>query len=143
MLKYLARYTHRVAIGNSRLVRMDHRTVTFTYKDYRQQSRTKTMTLSGVEFLRRWMQHVLPRGFVKIRSYGLLANRHREEKIGLCRRLLLALATVLAVFGVPVEAERPRRVCPVCGGSAWVIVERFTAGVWPRCCQRYVKWDSS
>ena len=101
------------------------------------------MTLSGVEFLRRWVQHVLPRGFVKIRSYGLLANRHREEKIGLCRRLLMVVAAVLAVFGVPIEAERPRRVCPVCGATAWVIVERFVADGLPRCCQSGVTWDSS
>src|SRR5262245_26650720 len=70
-------YTHRVAISNSRLVRCEGGRVTFEYKDYAEASKTKVMTLEGVEFLRRWVQHVLPRGFVKIRHYGLLANRHR------------------------------------------------------------------
>lgn len=145
VLKYLARYTHRVAIGNSRLISMNEQMVTFTYKDYRQQSRTKRMTVSGVEFLRRWVQHVLPRGFVKIRQYGLLANRGREEKIGLCRQLLLAIATVLVVCGVGVvEPERPRRVCPYCGGSVWMITERFAAPALPPGLVRRVRgWDSS
>ena len=144
VLKYLARYTHRVAIGNSRLISINEQMVTFTYKDYRQKSRSKTMTVSGVEFLRRWVQHVLPRGFVKIRQYGLLANRCREEKLGLCRRLLLAIATMWFACGVRVEPERPRRVCPYCGGRVWTIVERFAAPVLPPDSIRRLRgWDSS
>ena len=123
VLKYLARYTHRVAIGNSRLVQLEGGRVTFAYKDYADASQTKAMTLDGVEFLRRWVQHVLPRGFVKIRHYGLLANRHRAEKLRVCRRLLLASGCGLPVCVAEPEA-RPD-VCPVCGIEAWVIGERF------------------
>ena len=74
VLKYLARYTHRVTISNARLVKLDGGRVTFMYKDYAGASKTKEMTLEAVEFVRRWTQHILPRGFVKIRHYGLLAN---------------------------------------------------------------------
>lgn len=84
VLKYLARYTHRVAISNSRLLKFEQGTVTFRYKDYAKSDRQKTMQLSADEFLRRFVQHVLPAGFVKIRHYGLLANRHRQEKLGTC-----------------------------------------------------------
>ena len=126
VLKYLARYTHRVAIGNSRLVALEAGRVTFTYKDYADAARTKAMTLDGVEFLRRWVQHVLPRGFVKIRHYGLLANRHRAAKLAVCRRLLLG-SGLWPIACVP-EPPVPPDVCPVCGMDAWVIGERFEPG---------------
>jgi hypothetical protein len=87
-LKYLARYTHRVAISNARLLDVNESGVTFTYKDYAAGAARKTMTLSGVEFLRRFFTHLLPKGFVHIRSYGLLANRHRQSKLTLCREIL-------------------------------------------------------
>jgi len=131
VLKYLARYTHRVAIGNSRLVSREQGCVTFGYKDYADSARTKTMTLEGVEFLRRWVQHVLPRGFVKIRHYGLLANRHRAEKLSLCRRLLLALGCGLPVCVAEPEV-RPDR-CPLCGIESWLIGERFSPCGEVRC----------
>jgi hypothetical protein len=88
VLAYLARYTHRVAISNSRLVRMEAETVTFSWKDYADQERIREMTLSGEEFLRRFLLHVLPDRFVRIRYYGLLANRHREQALALCREVL-------------------------------------------------------
>jgi hypothetical protein len=81
VLKYLARYVQRVAISNSRLVAVTDEAVTFTYKDYRHQGRPKELTLSGAEFARRFLQHVLPRGLVRVRHYGLLANRGREAKL--------------------------------------------------------------
>lgn len=87
-LKYLARYTHRVAISNARLLNVSDSGVTFTYKDYAAGGKRKTMTLAGVEFLRRFFTHLLPKGFVHIRSYGLLANRHRQSKLALCREIL-------------------------------------------------------
>jgi Putative transposase len=95
--------------------------VTFRYKDYAAHSRSKTMTLSGEEFLRRFMQHVLPKGFVKIRHYGLLAARGRNERLALCRRLLLP-ATVAAHPSASSEEPggiRPVREpwCPHCGGQ--------------------------
>jgi hypothetical protein len=78
VLKYLARYTQRVAISNARLLELRHGQVTFRYKDYADDHKHKTMTLDAVEFLRRFVQHVLPKGFVKIRHYGLLANAQQE-----------------------------------------------------------------
>jgi hypothetical protein len=123
VLKYLARYTHRVAIGNSRLVDLSDGKVSFTYKDYAEASRHKTMTLDGVEFLRRWVQHVLPRGFVKIRHYGLLANREREDKLAKCRCLLLVVG--LWVIGRVAAPQPPPDPCPECGVESWVVGERF------------------
>ncbi len=88
VLKYLARYTHHVAIANSRIVNVTNDTVTFRYKNYAQGGRSRVMTLSSLEFLRRFAQHVLPRRFVRIRHLGFLANRARKDKLSLCRKLL-------------------------------------------------------
>jgi Putative transposase/Transposase zinc-binding domain len=123
VLKYLARYTHRVAISNSRLLKFQDGQVTFRYKDYADDHRHKSMTLDGVEFLRRFVQHVLPKGFVKLRHYGLLANRHREERLDLCRRLLFVTAAreqlSASASDVPLEpAAMP--CCPQCGGRRLV-----------------------
>src|SRR3954452_25108367 len=88
VLAYLARYTHRVAISNQRLVRLEGEEVTFTWKDYVRGQRLQEMTLSGEEFLRRFLLHVLPDRFVRIRYYGLLATPHREPALALCREVL-------------------------------------------------------
>lgn len=88
VLGYLARYTHRVAIGNSRLVRFSDSQVTFTYKDYAQGGKVREMTLPVEEFIRRFLLHILPERFVRIRYYGLLSTRTRDEDLALCRRLL-------------------------------------------------------
>jgi Putative transposase/Transposase zinc-binding domain len=88
VLDYLARYTHRVAISNHRLTELNAGQVTFTYKDYKDQQRQKLMTLSAPEFLRRFLMHVLPDGFQRIRHYGLLANRYRADNLARCRELL-------------------------------------------------------
>lgn len=117
VLKYLARYVHRVAIGNSRLREVTAQTVTFAYKDYRRGGREKEMTLSGEEFARRFVQHVLPRGFVRVRHYGLLANRGREAKLAVCRRLLLVRAVAVTVV---VGAGSEPRGCAVCG-EGWML----------------------
>jgi hypothetical protein len=93
VLKYLARYTHRVAISNSRLLRLHNGRVTFRWKDYARGGRQRTMTLAAVEFIRRFLLHVLPIGFMKIRHYGFLANHARSSKRELCRRLLNVPAT--------------------------------------------------
>lgn len=119
VLKYLARYVHRVAISNSRLRQVTAQTVTFSYKDYRRDGREKELTLSGVEFARRFAQHVLPRGFVRVRHYGLLANRGREAKLSVCRRLLL-VTTVAVVAAVPAASEP--RCCAVCGEGVMLLV---------------------
>jgi hypothetical protein len=135
VLKYLARYTHRVAISNARLADLDGGRVRFTYKDYADASKSKEMTLDAVEFVRRWVQHVLPRGFVKIRHYGLLANRHRESKLAACRRLLVA-SRIGPVVTEPAAVRADP--CPVCGCDGWVVVERFDPG-----CRAVVRVDSS
>ena len=122
VLKYLARYTHRVAISNSRLLDLRDGRVTFRYKDYADTHRRKTMTLDADEFLRRFVQHVLPSGFVKVRHYGLLANRHRDARLAVCRRLLL-VANLAAIRrdtqAAPLEPAQ-LRCCPQCGGPRLV-----------------------
>jgi hypothetical protein len=128
VLKYLARYTHRVAISNHRLVQLADGGVTFRYKDYAAAHRQKTMTLSAAEFLRRFVQHVLPKGFVKVRHYGLLANGQRQAKLTLCRRLLLVALIAVQVRAegncLPLSIEPAReRSCPQCGGKHFVRLE--------------------
>jgi hypothetical protein len=124
VLKYLARYTYRVAMSNGRLLDVSDTFVTFRYKDYRQEGRERQMTLSLDEFARRFLQHVLPRGFVRVRHYGLLANRGREKKLHTCRRLLLAEpARQAQAASFP---EEPRR-CGVCGVGVMVAVEILPA----------------
>jgi len=125
VLKYLARYTHRVAISNSRLLDLRDGRVTFRYKDYADAQQHKTMTLAADEFLRRFVQHVLPRSFVKIRHYGLLANAQRQVRLALCRRLLLVVhvaAAVASADAVAIEPAQPRR-CPQCGGTRLIYRE--------------------
>jgi hypothetical protein len=124
VLKYLARYVHRVAFSNSRVRAVTAETVTFAYKDYRQKGREKELTLSGEEFARRFVQHVLPRGFVRVRHYGLLANRGREAKLAVCRRLLLVKAVVV---GEAASAASEPRCCAGCG-EGWMVV----VGLLPR-----------
>jgi hypothetical protein len=92
VLDYLGRYTHRIAISNNRLIELKDGKVTFAYKDYKHEQRQKVMTLSADEFLRRFLMHVLPDGFQRIRHYGLLGNRHRAENLARCRELLGGVA---------------------------------------------------
>jgi len=127
VLKYLARYTHRVAISNSRLLKFEDGRVTFHYKDYADDQRQKTMQLSAEEFLRRFVQHVLPRGFVKLRHCGLLANRDRDQRLDLCRQLLLpvnaataAAAPEAAAPGIAI-APAPLPCCPNCGSVCLLV----------------------
>lgn len=120
VLKYLARYTHRVAISNQRLLTINNGQVTFRYKDYAGDQRQRTLTLAAEEFLRRFVQHVLPKGFVKVRHYGLLANRQRRQRLDQCRRLLLVATmaadlSASAAAGLIEPAAGPR--CPHCGSS--------------------------
>jgi Putative transposase/Transposase zinc-binding domain len=122
VLAYLARYVHRVAVGNGRLVEVSGEGVTFTYKDYRHEGKNKELTLSLGEFARRFLQHVLPAGFVRVRHYGLLSNRTREAKLRVCRRLLgEAQRQGTASWLLPVEEERCR-TCPGCGKGQMEVV---------------------
>jgi len=119
VLKYLARYAHRVAISNHRLLRLDGGRVAFRYKEYAAGGRERVMAVDAVEFLRRFVQHVLPAGFVKARHYGLLANRMRDDRLARCRLLLAAAAagpTTSPGSGERVEAgPAAERCCPRCG----------------------------
>ena len=137
VLAYLSRYTHRIAIANSRLVAFDGERVTFKWKDYRAKgdARYKLMTLDADEFIRRFLIHVLPDGFHRIRHYGLFANANRTGNIALARQLL----------GVPDPAQsgdeadgaqeglehEERNACPCCGGRM-IIIETFAPGCQPR-----------
>ena len=127
VLAYLSRYTHRVAISNSRLVAMGEQGVTFRWKDYRDKGKTrhKTMTLEPDEFMRRFLLHVLPSGFHRIRHYGLLANNARKENLALARQLLQvapAARSEVDPAEAPNDPVRPTFVCAHCG-APMVIVE--------------------
>ena len=129
VLKYLARYTHRVAISNGRLLSFDGNEVRFRYKDYAHGNRKRVMILTALEFVRRLLLHVLPTGFVRIRHYGLLANRHRHEKLVLCRRLLRAsdspgeASLPEAIETREIQSSvKPTQVCPACGADRMVVV---------------------
>jgi hypothetical protein len=133
VLKYLARYTHRVAISNNRLVKYQSRQVTFRYKDYAHGGQGRSMTLTAHEFIRRFLMHVLPEGFMRIRHYGYLANRRRSEKLALCRQLLGAPAPSAMAAPSNLEAEaaappalsEPAVRCPVCAEGRLHVIEHF------------------
>jgi len=120
LLKYLSRYTHRIAISNRRILSIDNGEIRLTYKDYKDNSKEKILTLSAEEFIRRFLLHVLPKGYVRVRHFGLLAGRNRTAKLNQCRHL----------FGLPPCAQKERlssldilrelsdsdpSLCPVCG----------------------------
>lgn len=124
-MKYLARYTHRVAISNRRLLSMEDGRVTFEYKDYADGNKIKVMTLEATEFIRRFLLHILPSGFVRIRQFGILANRARGKKLALCRALLSAAPppAKTAVVDKGGNAEkRDRKRCPACKIGYMVLI---------------------
>jgi hypothetical protein len=126
VLKYLARYTHRVAISNSRILSVADGKVIFQWKDYADGNKTKIMTLDAVEFIRRFLLHILPGGFVRIRQFGFLANRARREKLALCRTLLNAPAPLsnATVAGVP-DRKTDEKQCPVCRTGHMILIRIF------------------
>ncbi len=129
VLKYLARYTHRVAISNHRLVASENDEVEFLWKDYAHEGKQKTMSLKAIEFIRRFLLHILPAGFVRIRHYGFLANRVCREKLERCR-VLLEAGTKAAPVSPPeeiVEGPTAAHVCPACGEGRMIIIETFPA----------------
>ena len=135
VLAYLSRYTHRVAISNQRLIAFDQTSVTFRYKDYRRDGaeRQRVMTLTPHEFIRRFLLHVLPRGFHRIRHYGLLASSARKTIIARARELL-AVAPPRASVEIP-EPLDPLPPCPCCGGRM-IIIEIFGRWRQPRAPPR-------
>jgi hypothetical protein len=135
VLAYLSRYTHRVAISNSRLISLDHNGVTFKWKDYRAKGRdrAKIMTLATDEFIRRFLIHVLPSGFHRIRHYGLFASNSRAESIARARQLLDSPASQTRARNQDAADEPPALAhpCPCCGGRM-IIIETFARGCSPR-----------
>jgi ssDNA-binding Zn-finger/Zn-ribbon topoisomerase 1 len=137
VLRYLARYTHRVAISNRRLIALDDNGVTFKWKDYRIEGceRYKVMTLATSEFIRRFLIHVLPDGFHRIRYYGLLASTTRAENIARARELLaVPILPIEAIKDASTEAaepQTPEHPCPCCGGRM-IIIEVFARGCSPQ-----------
>jgi Putative transposase/Transposase zinc-binding domain len=134
VLDYLGRYTHRVALSNNRLVSLDHDQITFRWKDYRQHDKQKLMTLTPMEFIRRFLLHVLPSGLQRIRHFGFLGNRYRHAKLAVCRHLL-AMAPSPPI-PIPRLDYRDRyeqltgkslRVCPVCTHGQMHRVETLPA----------------
>jgi hypothetical protein len=123
VLEYLSRYTHRVAISNQRLIALDERGVTFRWKDYREKGRTryKTMTLGADEFMRRFLLHVLPGGFHRIRHYGLLANPVRRASLARIRTLLHVVPAAATRPADPDAALRPAFICRRCGAPMIVV----------------------
>lgn len=130
VLKYLARYTNRVAIGNSRLISFEDGHVSFRYKDYARGGEQRIMRLDGVEFLRRFLNHVPPSGFMSIRHYGLLANRYRKKKLAVSRDLLAQAGVELqSNHETPApttsDGEDDRHRCPACGAGTMQVVQVF------------------
>jgi hypothetical protein len=131
VLEYLGRYTHRVAISNRRLLALENGQVSFEWKDYRDANRVKVMTVPAAEFIRRFLQHVLPAGLQRIRYYGFLANCHRAAKLALCRQLLATASSLL----LPQPANcrdllaaltcTNLRLCPQCGKAILIRVQFF------------------
>lgn len=138
-LEYLGRYTHRVAISNQRLLAVNNGQVTFQWKDYRHKNRQKSrvLTLAAEEFIRRFLLHTLPAGFQRIRHFGLLANRHRDQRLALCRQLLSGPAANLLPPSALCRqlsqslAARPPLRCPRCGAGTMMRLGFFAAYRWP------------
>jgi hypothetical protein len=148
VLKYLARYTHRVAISNRRLLALEDGRVTFRWTDYAHGNRQRLMTLDALEFIRRFLLHILPSGFQRLRHYGVLANRVREAKLGVCRVLLQQqMSTPPSVppdtKAAPVQ-EDAGAVCPACqrGRMYWVQTLRLQPELFARWMQP-PGWDTS
>ena len=130
VLRYLGRYTHRIAISNHRLLAFDGERVTFRWKDYAHGARQRQMTLSATEFLRRFFLHVLPKGFVRIRHFGFLSNRFRTSQLPLCRQLLAMIPEPRAAADS--DNHTATWHCPRCGAEM-MVVQRFTAPELSRC----------
>jgi predicted RNA-binding Zn-ribbon protein involved in translation (DUF1610 family) len=134
VLRYLGRYTHRVAISNHRLLAFEQERVTFRWKNYAHGGKQGQMTLAATEFLRRFFLHVLPKGFVRIRQFGFLVNRSRASSLALCRQLLASNSSASAETGtcqIPSESSTLWH-CPRCG-AAMIVIRRLTAAELSTC----------
>jgi hypothetical protein len=126
VLKYLARYTHRVAISNGRLLGLDNGQVRFRWRDSRHNNRSSVMNLDAVEFIRRFLLHVLPAGFVKIRHFGLLANRNRRQALTLCRLHLNANSSDNKALLTEQQKSALSRSCPQCKCGTLRVIARYS-----------------
>jgi len=136
VLRYLARYTHRTAISNHRILSLHEGKVSFLWKDYAHGCKRRVMSLAATEFLRRFLMHTLPKGYVRIRHYGFLANRHRADKLELCRELLQSSAKAQDLPGpVTDDAAVSLYPCSRCDGGTMHRVCKFEAGEIPRALQ--------
>jgi len=123
VMNYLGRYTHRIAISNSRILRIDETTVTIKVKDYKSGGQWKELTLDGIEFVRRFFMHVPPKGFVRIRHYGILSNQNKRKLIPICRNLIGCREFLRRfkkddkVQAIRILYKKDVTVCPCCGGS--------------------------
>jgi hypothetical protein len=143
VLHYLARYTHRVAISNHRIINFADGKVTFRWKDYAHKSKQRLMTLTAHEFLRRFLLHTLPRGFVRIRFCGFLANRRRGELLPVCRRVLQAALPQNSTARDASASGAPGTwLCPHCGG-AMVLIEKLTPQQMLRRCTGLASFDDT
>ena len=150
VLAYLSRYSHRVAIANSRLIALDEQDVIFRWKDYRAKGRTryKTMTLIADEFIRRFLLHVLPTGFHRIRHYGLIANTGRRNNLAHARELLMETSSAPNDAVIPISGgghdignnnvtDNATYICPDCG-APMTIIDIFARGQLPRAPPRLI-----
>jgi hypothetical protein len=135
-LEYLSRYTHRIAISNHRLRRLEEGRVTFDYRDRRDGHRLKQLTVAADEFIRRFLMHVVPPSFCRLRQYGFLSNRVKEEQLQRCRVLLAPAPAAAGDAAAPrIEAlpgtDAARTTCPQCGAGTMVVVERLPRATRP------------
>jgi len=137
VIKYLGRYTNKIAISNTRIISIDERTVTISIKDYKDGNKTKTLTMDGIEFIRRFLMHILPKGFVKVRYYGLLANRNKKTKLELCRKLTLSplfkpkFEGLTTIETLCIIVGRDILLCPICKKSRLKVTSSFSKGEVP------------
>ena len=117
VIEYIGRYSFRVAISNDRIKDISNNQITFEYKDYKDNSKIKTMTISAEEFIRRFLLHVLPNRFIKIRHYGILSNRSKKTIIKLCR--ILIGTKVNGNFSINVKRKLKEFICPICGCNSF------------------------
>ena len=148
VLKYLARYTHRVALSNDRLLQLKDGQVTFTWKNYAAGGQRQRMTLSAVEFLRRFLLHVLPKGLVRIRRCGWWTNRHGGQQLARCRELLGVAPRVVEPTApesppFPAAVPEPATRCAHCGEGTWVLVEQTPRPTRWELVRRLPLWDTS
>ena len=152
VLKYLARYTNRVAISNQRLLAFENGQVTFRYKDYAHGNRQRTMCLEAVEFIRRFMLHILPANFMRIRHYGFLANCNRRQALALCRTLpgmdsdsLKSENRLAADHASALADHGAHQCCPACQKGKMFVIETIAAGQkWPLQFLVHMQpWDTS